>query len=39
MERIQTYFSQNKITLEKIVYFENSTGLNLTIFRNRINKK
>ena len=38
MERIQTYFGQNKITKEKIDYFENSTGLNLTIFRKIINK-
>ena len=35
MERIETYFSQNKITKEKIDYFENSTGLNLTKFINK----
>lgn len=34
MERIETYFSQNKISREKIDYFENSTGLNLTKFKN-----
>ena len=39
MERIQTYFSQNKITKEKIDYFENSTGLNLSKFKIQINKK
>ena len=36
MQRIQTYFGQSKITKEKIDYIENSTGLNLTIFRNTI---
>ena len=35
MDRIETYFSQNDVTNEKIDYFENSTGLNLSKFRNR----
>ena len=38
MDRIKTYFSQNDVTNEKIDYFENSTGLNLSIFRNRVIK-
>jgi hypothetical protein len=38
MDRIETYFSQNEVTNEKIDYFENSTGLNLTKFRNRVIK-
>ena len=36
LDRIRTYFSQNKITKEKIDYFENSTGLNLSDFRKKI---
>ena len=39
MDRIITYFSQNKITNEKIDYFENSTGLNLSMFRNKTIKR
>ena len=39
MPRIITYFSQNKITKEKIDYFENSTGLNLSMFRNKTIKR
>ena len=38
MDRIKTYFSQNDVTNEKIDYFENSTGLNLSMFRNRVIK-
>ena len=36
LDRIRTYFSQNKITKEKIDYFENHTGLNLSDYRKRI---
>jgi len=35
-DRIRTYFSQNKITKEKVDYFENNTGLNLSTFRKKI---
>ena len=38
MHKIHLYFDYNRITLEKINYLEKKTGLNLTIFRNRINK-
>lgn len=33
------YFSVNQITKEKLDYFENKTGLNLTSFRDRIIKR
>ena len=37
--KIKFYFAFNKITLKKINYIENKTGINLTIFRNKLNKK
>ena len=37
-EQISKYFLLNKITLEKIVYIENHTGLNLSIYRDKLNK-
>lgn len=33
------YFEYNKITIEKINYFENQTGIKLNNIRNRLNKK
>ena len=36
MDRIKNYFYENDITKEKIDYIEKSTGLNLSVFRNRI---
>ena len=39
MERIISYFSHNEVTNEKINYFENSTGLKLSMFRNRTIKR
>ena len=34
----QIYFSINKITNEKLNYFENKTGLNISAFRNKVIK-
>ena len=39
LTRIKTYFFLNKITKEKIDYFENSTGLNLSQFKKNIETK
>ena len=37
MHKINLYFYYNKITLEKINYLENKTGLNLSSFRKKLN--
>ena len=36
--KIKFYFAFNKITLEKIIYIENRTNINLTFFRNKLKK-
>ena len=36
--KIKFYFAFNKITLEKIIYIENKTHINLTRFRKKISK-
>ena len=38
MKAIDVYFSFNKLTLEKIEFFENRTGLNLSTFRQILKK-
>ena len=38
MNKIKFYFAFNKISLEKINYIEKEAGINLTIFRNKLNK-
>ena len=38
MHKIRLYFDYNRISLEKINYLEKKTGLDLTIFRNKLNK-
>ena len=38
MHKINLYFAYNRISLEKIKYFEKKTGLNLKVFRNKLNK-
>ena len=39
LDKIKYYFRINKITLKKINYIENGTGLNLDIIKNKLNKK
>ena len=36
---LNKYFRHNKITLEKLNYFEKKTSVNLTIFRNQLKQK
>ena len=36
--KIKFYFAFNKITLEKIIYIENRTNINLTFFRKKLSK-
>ena len=38
MNKIKFYFAFNKISLEKINYIEKETGINLTIFRNKLKR-
>jgi hypothetical protein len=37
MGRIQKYFEENKLTMEKILMIENRTGFDLSKYKRRIN--
>ena len=39
IHKIDLYFKYNRITMNKIIYIENKTGLNLTKYKLKINKK
>ena len=39
MNKIKFYFAFNKISLKKIKYIEKETRINLTVFRNKLNKQ
>ena len=39
MNKIKFYFAFNKISLKKINYIEKEARINLTVFRNKLNKQ
>ena len=38
MQRVEKYFSQSELTIEKVNFIENKTGLNLSIYRSKAKK-
>ena len=38
IHKIDLYFKYNKITMQKIIYIENKTGINLTQYKSKLKK-